>query len=84
MPLTNRDASQITLKRQQKALFAWKSYNDTAVNAGASVLREQPSFQSATIILDRRQGGCKCSADASENPYQFNGLSQCGCGAGNF
>ena len=80
MTLTNRDASQITLKKQQKALFAWKSYNDTAVNAGTSVLREQSSYQSGSVILDRRQGGCKCTADASADPYQFNGLSQCGCG----
>jgi hypothetical protein len=80
MPVANRDASQITLKKQQKALYAWKSYNDIAVNAGLSVRQEQPSYQSGAVVVDRRQGACKCIADASADPYQFNGLSQCGCG----
>jgi len=82
MPLANIDASQITLKKRMKALYAWKSTNDAAVNLGVSVLSEQPTAQSGEIILARRQGGCKCSADASANPYEFNGLSKCGCGAG--
>ena len=79
MTLTNFDASQISLKKKQKALFAWKSINDASVNVGRSVLKEQPSFQSGGVVVDRRQGGCKCSSDASESPYQFNGLSKC-CG----
>jgi hypothetical protein len=54
--------------------------NDTFVNAGTSVLKEQPTYQSAEVIAMRRQGGCKCTADASASPYDFNGLSQCGCG----
>jgi hypothetical protein len=84
MTLTNRDASQITLKQKQKVLFAWKSNNDVLVNAGASALKEQPTFQSNYVVIMRRQGGCKCAHDALANPYEFNGLSQCGCGAGNF
>jgi len=82
MTLTNFDASQIAIKKRQKALFAWKSGNDSLVNAGRSVLVEQPSYQSGEDLAMRRQGGCKCTADASANPYDFNGLSQCGCGAG--
>ena len=81
MPLENRDASQIAIKNRMKMLYAWKSVNTIAVNFGGSVLKEQPTYQSAEVVAMRRQGGCKCSADASENPYQFNGLSQCGCGA---
>jgi len=83
MTLTNTDASQITLKQKQKALSTWKSNNDVLVNLGRSSLREQPTFQSNEVVIMRRQGGCKCAQDALENPYQFNGLSQCGCGAGN-
>jgi hypothetical protein len=82
MTLTNFDASQIAIKKRQKALFAWKSGNDSLVNAGRSVRIEQPSYQSGEDLAMRRQGGCKCTADASANPYDFNGLSQCGCGAG--
>ena len=81
MPVANNDASQITLKKRMKALYAWKSTNDAAVNLGVSVLSEQTSVQSAEVVTMRRQGGCKCTADASANPYDFNGLSQCGCGA---
>ena len=80
MPVANRDASQITIKNQQKAFFAWKSYNDAAVNLGVSVRQEQPSYQSSRVVVARQQGGCKCSNDASANPYEFNGLSSCGCG----
>ena len=82
MPVANNDASQITLKKRMKALYAWKSTNDTAVNFGISVLKEQSTAQSGEVIIMRKQGGCKCSADASANPYDFNGLSQCGCGSG--
>lgn len=80
MTLTNFDASQITLKQKQKTLSTWKMNNDVLVNIGRSALKEQPTFQSGAVVVDRRQGGCKCDADASTNPYQFNGLSQCGCG----
>ena len=76
MTLTNFDASQITLKIKQKTLYAWKSVNDQYVNLGTSVLREQTSAQSLGVVVDRKQGGCKCSADASNSPYQFNGLSK--------
>lgn len=81
MSLTNRDASQVTLKNKQKMLFAWKSANNVQVNLGLSVLQEQPKWATLDVVVDRQQGGCKCTADASANPYEFNGLSQCGCGA---
>lgn len=82
MTLTNRDASQITIKQRQKTLYAWKANNDVLVNLGRSVLSEQPTSQTNTVVLDHQQGGCKCTTDALANPYEFNGLSQCGCGAG--
>ena len=78
MGTANRDASQIILKKQQKMLYAWKSANDSLVNTGRSVLQEQPTQQKASVVLDRRQGGCKCSDDASTNPYEFNGASKSG------
>ena len=80
MTLTNFDASQIAIKKRQKALYAWKSGNDSLVSTGRSVLSEQATYQSAEDVAMRRQGGCKCTADASASPYDFNGLSQCGCG----
>ena len=84
MTLANRDASQITKKNRQKVIYGWKVANDTFVNVGGSVLREQSSFQSNEVVIERRQGGCKCTLDNSSDPYGFSGLTQCGCGAGNF
>lgn len=80
MTLTNRDyATVTTVRKNQKAFFAWKSYNDVALVAGRSVLKEQPKLQSSAFVVDRQQGGCKCAQDSLENPYEFNGLSSCGC-----
>jgi len=79
MTLTNSDASQVTLKRKQKALHSWNSINTIQVYLGASVLRAQPNFQTSTVVVDSAQGGCKCATDALANPYEFNGLSKCGC-----
>lgn len=82
MTLRNIDASQIALKNRQKALYAWKSANAALVLQGKSILEEQPGRQgqSLMVVIDRQQGECKCNNDASANPYEFNGLSVCGCG----
>jgi hypothetical protein len=82
MTLRNIDASQIALKNRQKALYAWKSANAALVLLGKSILEEQPGRQgqSLSVVIDRQQGECKCTNDASANPYEFNGLSVCGCG----
>jgi hypothetical protein len=77
MGLENRDASQISIKNRQKALYAWKSDIDVSINLGTTVIREQPTVQMAEVVTMRNQGGCKCSNDASTNPYQFNGLTKC-------
>ena len=84
MTLTNIDASTITRKNNQKALFAWKSANTALQILGKSVLEEQPGRQgqSLSVVIERQQGECKCNTDASSNPYSFNGLSSCGCGNG--
>jgi hypothetical protein len=81
MGVTNRDASQIAKNKQQMVLSGWKSANDVQVSLGRSVLQEQPTYQSSRVVVDRQQGCFKCTLAASANPYQFNGLSQCGCGA---
>ena len=82
MTLTNTDSSQVSLKHKQKVLYAWKANNDLLVNVGQSVLREQPTLQTSSVVTMRNFGACKCVQDALENPYSFNGLSQCGCGTG--
>ena len=60
MVLTNTDASQITLKKQRKTLYAWKNDNDKSIKLGKSVLSEQPSYQSISVVNDRKLGGFLC------------------------
>jgi hypothetical protein len=81
MTLTNFDSSLLSLKKSQKALYAWKSQNDVLVNLGRSVLQEQPTYQSANVVAMRKRGDCVCLKDTSANPYDFNGLSKCGSGS---
>ena len=73
MPVANTDASQITKKNRDKALYAWFNANQTALNNGQSVLREQPNTQSGQVIPQRQIGCPACTADASTNPYPFRG-----------
>ena len=80
MTLTNFDSSLLSLKKREKALNTWKRYNDTLVITGDSVLKEQPTFQSGSVVNSRKMGasvcGCNSKKDASVNDYPFNGLSQ--------
>ena len=80
MTLTNFDASQLSLKRRNKALYSWRLTNDSARNnGGATVLKEQPVSQSGYVVNDRKLGASACgcnTADDASKTYQFNGLSQ--------
>jgi len=78
MPTANYDSSYITQRRRAMALYAFNNANQAAVNAGG-VQREQPTLQSATVIVERRQGGCFCSDINNGNVYNFNGPGGCGC-----
>lgn len=58
------------------ALNAYASANTAAVNAGTSVLREQPSTQTLDVVVARQQGGCYC-AEAQAGIYPFRGVGNC-------
>ena len=78
MSRANHDSSYITLRRQQAALYAYNNDIRALQNSNATVRKEQPSSQSLSVITDRRQGGCTCSAT---NVYDFaptniNGAAQ--------
>lgn len=78
MTLTNFDASQITLRKQRKALNVWKNDSVAQVNLGRSVRIEQPTFQSNSVVVDRKLGAATCGCDSTKDAsqtYQFNGLS---------
>lgn len=80
MTLTNFDSSLLSKKKRDKALYTWRLSNDTKRNSGdTTVLVEQPTFQSGSVVNNRKMGasvcGCDRTKDASMN-YEFNGLSQ--------
>ncbi len=62
MSTTVRDASIITKKNRNIALYAWKQQQTTAVNSGQTVfLAEQPSYQSHAVVTDRNIGCAECA-----------------------
>ena len=73
MTVPNTDPTQITKKNRYKALYAFFSANQTAVNNGTSILREQPNTQISQVITQRQIGCPACTADASTDPYPFRG-----------
>jgi hypothetical protein len=61
MSTTVRDASLITKKNRDIALYAWKNQQNTFVNAGGtSVLAEQPTYQSGQVVTQRNLGCVAC------------------------
>jgi hypothetical protein len=64
MPTGNFDASRVTQNRRNVTLYNWYVTNNAAVNAGASVRREQPNTQLATIVTQRHQ------TEANKNPTE--------------
>lgn len=79
MSTTVRDASLITKKNRDIALYAWKQQQTTAVNNGVNtILAEQPNTQSAQIVLQRNLGCDACAqvtatATSVVINYPFNG-----------
>ena len=72
MGVRNFDASRITARNQNKALYG---YYNTVVNNSAiqatSVRAEQVSTQMAGVVTSRHLGACPCaSTDYLDNPFQ--------------
>ncbi len=80
MPTTVYDASLITHRKRAGVLAAWYNQNQSLVNTGASVLREQPTVQMAEVITTRKQGTCYCSEANAGLSIQPNAPGACGCG----
>ena len=81
MPPANRDSSELTRRRAAKVLRTYNDSNNTAVKAGASVLREQPQFGTLDVVTQRQQGCSICTQDNGGNPY-LNGLPYSWSGPG--
>ena len=90
MSVSNRDASLITKKNRDQALYAYKNQINTAVNSGQTVvLAEQPNTQSGQIVTQRNIGCGVCaniSTSATYNiiNYDFNPVSGGGPTGGAF
>jgi hypothetical protein len=68
MSVTVRDASIITKKNRDIALYAWKNQQTTAVNTGQNtILAEQPTYQSGEVVT-QRQLGCIACAQVTATP----------------
>jgi hypothetical protein len=75
MPTTVYDASLITQRKRNYALYTFNRLNSAAVNAGTSIRREQPDTQLQTIVTYRKQvsantnptAECPCSTAVDKN-----------------
>ena len=75
MPTANYDASLLTQRRRNYAIYTWNRINSAAVNAGLSVRREQPDTQLETVVTYRHQvsantnptAACPCAQSVDKN-----------------
>ncbi len=77
MPTTVYDASLVTRRARNNALYTFYLNNNAAVNAGLSVRREQPDTQLQTIVAERKEtsantnpgpvGTCPCTVAVNDN-----------------
>lgn len=67
MSTTVRDASWITKKNRDVALYSWKSQQQTALNNGTTILAEQPNTQISQVITNRNLGCMYCQTNVSAN-----------------
>ncbi len=76
MPTANYDASLLTQRKRNIALYTYYLDNQNAVNAGTTVRREQPNTQLGTVVTERRQTAgntnpapvpCACTESVDRN-----------------
>lgn len=86
MSTRNFDSSNLTARRQAKALGGYVTALNAQINSAQGqfvVRRTQPTDQRAIVVVEQKVGPCYCATDASANPYPFNPSGgQCGCGVG--
>lgn len=80
MPTTIYDSSYLTFRNRAKTLYAFNSAVQQAQNIGnVTVRREQPTLQTAEVIITRQQGGCFCTNDAAGLSATRQGPGACSC-----
>ena len=76
MPTAVYDASLVTRRKRNNALYNFYVTNNAAVNAGTSVRREQPDTQLQTIVTYREEvtgntnpnAACPCTTATGTTP----------------
>jgi type II secretory pathway pseudopilin PulG len=86
MSTKNYDSSNLTQRRQAKALGAFAAALQAQIETAEgqfTVRRTQPTDQRAIIKTEQNLGVCYCAKDREANPYGFNPSGgPCGCGMG--
>lgn len=70
MPTTNFDASLTTLRRQQRALGAYRNSFASGFPNGNAVRPEQPNTQTGDVPVNARIGVGLCCQTPDNNPLQ--------------
>ena len=77
MGTANRDASRVTQRKRAVTMYSWNAANNTAINAGQSVRREQPDTQLGELLAYRNttraystpsDNSCPCSKEVVQFP----------------
>lgn len=82
MPTAIYDSSYLTFRKRAAVLYGYNNkLNEYAAIDKSIVRTEQPTLQTAEIIVTRRQGGCFCTADAAGLPINSRTTTgPCACG----
>jgi hypothetical protein len=69
MPNANIDSSELTRRRTNRALYAFANDVKTARVLNPYIRgAEQTQSESATVVVERQQGGCNCVGDYTVRP----------------
>ena len=85
MSTRNYDSSLLTKRKRDKALGAYATAVNAAINNnnGVQTVRTtQPTYQSGEVVTQQRLGQCACITDALADPSGGNyirGVGMCGC-----
>ena len=80
MPTAIYDSSYLTFRKRAGVLSGyWNNLNTARAAVGNIVRTEQPTQQTAEVIITRKQGGCICNDDANGVPFNRSSSGACSC-----
>ncbi len=85
MPTANYSCSLYTQRQRSNVLYNANKARQAAVNAGTSILREQPDTQMYEVVIQRNEtqgnsgpvsgSGCDCNTPVQSNPGGNNSMN---------